>query len=103
MSRANERQQLKFATQTVSFGIEDMLKHNRSHFFYSNIVHGDLLMGPGVLAKHVLAVVILLQDAYRGRAVISRTPGGLVAHPILGPRYVSQSGGAGAEQSRPTQ
>jgi len=67
-----ERQQIKSLVQTISFGIDDMIKNNTPYFFYSEID----------LRKHVHDVVYILQNKYRGRAVVSRTPGGIVAHKI---------------------
>uniref|UniRef100_A0A6C0JGS7 Uncharacterized protein n=1 Tax=viral metagenome TaxID=1070528 RepID=A0A6C0JGS7_9ZZZZ len=78
MDEATERQQIKFAVQTVSFAIEDALKAGKTHLFYSEIVDGDYQPRPCVLKKHVLNVVISLQRKYRGVAVVSRTPGGIV-------------------------
>lgn len=78
-----ENQQIKFSTQTVSFAIEDMLKRGGSHLFYSNVVDGDRMIYPCILRKHLLDVVIGLQDRYRGRLLVSRTPGGLVVDKIL--------------------
>jgi hypothetical protein len=75
MEEAVERQQIKFSVQTVSFGIDGMIKNNNPYFFYSEIEEG-------VLRKHVYDVVCILQNKYRGRAVVSRTPGGIVAHKI---------------------
>ena len=77
-----ERQQIRFSVQTVSFGIDDMIKNNTPYFFYSEIVEGDRQSKPCVLRKHVHDVVHILQNKYRGRAVVSRTPGGIVAHKI---------------------
>ena len=79
MDDAAERQQVRFSVQTVTYAIEDMLKKNKTHLFYSNVVPGNQFFRPAVLEKHVLLVVIRLQDAYRGRVLISRTPGGIVA------------------------
>ena len=75
MDEAVERQQIKSSVQTVSFGIDSMIKNNTPSFFYSEIEEG-------VLRKHIHDVVRILQDKYRGRAVVSRTPGGIVAHKI---------------------
>ena len=72
MDEAVERQQIRFSVQTVSFGIDVMIKNNTPYFFYSEID----------LRKHVHDVVHILQNKYRGRAVVSRTPGGIVAHKI---------------------
>jgi hypothetical protein len=72
MDEAVERQQIKSSVQTVSFGIDSMIKNNNPSFFYSE----------GVLRKHIHDVVRILQNKYRGRAVVSRTPGGIVAHKI---------------------
>jgi len=77
-----ERQQLKFSIQTLAFAIDAMIDSGKTHLFYSNIVEGDDLYGPGVLRKHVLDVVIALQEVYRGQCAVSRTPGGIVAHKI---------------------
>lgn len=72
MTKSMERQQIKSLVQTISFGIDDMIKNNTPYFFYSEID----------LRKHVHDVVHILQNKYRGRAVVSRTPGGIVAHKI---------------------
>ena len=79
MDDATERQQIKFSVGTLVYAIDDMLKMGGTHVFYSNIVQGDRLYGPGVLAKHVLDVVVALQRKYAGIVVVSRTPGGIVA------------------------
>jgi hypothetical protein len=76
------RQQLKFSIQTVSYRIEDMVKNNKTHLFYSDIVDGDRQYKPCVLRKQLLDVVISLQRKYRGQFVISRTPGGIVVDKI---------------------
>jgi hypothetical protein len=75
-------QQIKFSIQTLAFRIDNMIDTGKTHLFYSNIVDGDELYGPGVLRKHILDVVIALQEIYKGECVISRTPGGIVAHKI---------------------
>ena len=82
MDEATERQQIKFSVQTVAFGIDDMLNAGKTHLFYSEIVDGDRQYRPCVLRKHVYDVVRILQNMYRGRVVISRTPGGIVADKI---------------------
>jgi hypothetical protein len=45
-------------------------------------VDGDRQYRPCVLRKHVYDVVRILQNRYRGHAVVSRTPGGIVLHRI---------------------
>jgi hypothetical protein len=50
--------------------------------YYSNIVQGDHLYGPGILQRHIVYVLIFLQEKYRGKVVISRTPGGIVVHRV---------------------
>lgn len=82
MDEAVERQQIRSSVQTVSFGIDDALKKGKSRFFYSEIVDGDRQHKPCILRKHIYDVVRILQYKYRGQAVISRTPGGIVAHKI---------------------
>ena len=82
MDEAIERHQIKFSVQTISFAIDDMLKNGKTHLFYSNIVDGDRQYTPCVLRKHVYDVVRILQNLYRGRVVISRTPGGIVVDKI---------------------
>lgn len=82
MDEAVERQQIKSSVQTVSFGIDSMIKNNTPFFFYSEIVEGDRQSKPCVLCKHIHDVIRILQSKYRGRAVVSRTPGGIVAHKI---------------------
>ena len=86
-----DTRQIRFSIQTVVYAIEDMKKRGGTHLFYSNIVDGDWLQGPGVLWKHLLIVVMELQDAYRGEFVISRTPGGLVVDGILSPPLINGS------------
>ena len=78
MNEATERQQIKFSIQTVSFAIEDMKKEGKTHLYYSNMVDGDRLYGPGVLWKHIGSVVEALQIRFQGEYVVSRTPGGIV-------------------------
>jgi len=82
MEEAINRQQIKSSVQTVSFGIDSMIKNKSPSFFYSEIEEGDRQYKPCVLRKHVYDVVRILQNKYRGRAVVSRTPGGIVAHTI---------------------
>ena len=82
MEEATERQQIKFSVQTVSFGIEDAFKQGKTHFYYSDIAEGDRQYRPCVLQKHVYDVVRILQNKYRGQAVVSRTPGGIVVDSI---------------------
>lgn len=82
MDEATERQQIKFSVQTVSFGIEDAFKQGKSHFYYSELEGGDRQYRPCVLHKHVYDVVRILQNKYRGQAVVSRTPGGIVVDKI---------------------
>ena len=82
MDEAMERQQIKFSIQTVTFAIEDMLKKGETHMYYSNIVQGDRLDGPGILQRHIIYVLVFLQEKYRGKVVISRTPGGIVVHRV---------------------
>lgn len=77
-----ERQQLKFSIQTLAFAIDNMIDTGKTHLFYSNIAEGDRLYGPAVLRKHILEVVIALQEIYRGQCVVSRTPGGIVVDKI---------------------
>jgi len=78
----DERQQIKFSLQAVSYRIDDMLDQGKTQLFYSKIFPGDFLSEPGVLSKHILDVVVRLQMKYRGLAVVSRTPGGIVVHKI---------------------
>ena len=82
MDDATERQQIKFSVQTVSFGIDNMIKNNKPYFFYSEIVEGDRQYKPCILRKHIYDVVRVLHNKYRERAVVSRTPGGIVTHSI---------------------
>jgi len=77
----NEVAQVAFSIKSVIFAIERARLVGKTYFFYSTIVDGDTLIGPGVLRKHVLDVVIALQTIYRNQLVVSRTPGGIVAHP----------------------
>ena len=73
-----EEEQIKFSIQSVNFAIEDMLKKGKTHLFYPQIFEGDQIYEPGILRKHILDVVIALQQTHQGRLVISRTPGGIV-------------------------
>ena len=82
MDEALERQQIRFSVQTVSFAIEDMLKNGKTHLFYSEIADSDRQYRPCVLRKHLYDVVRILQNLYRGKVVISRTPGGIVVDKI---------------------
>jgi hypothetical protein len=77
----NEAAQVAFSVKSVMFAIEAARKAGKTHFFYSTVVEGDTLIGPGVLRKHLLDVVIALQKVYRNLLVVSRTPGGIVVHP----------------------
>lgn len=74
----NEDEQIRFSVQSVKYAITEMLRRGKTHLFYPNVYDGDVLPGPGILRKHILDVVIDLQDIYRGRLAISRTPGGIV-------------------------
>ena len=82
MNDATERQQIKFSVQTVVYRIEDMIKDNKTHLFYSEIVDGDRQYKPCVLRKHLTDVVVSLQRKYQGQYVVSRTPGGIVVDKI---------------------
>ena len=82
MDEAVERQQIRSSVQTVSFAADDAFDQGKTHFFYSEIAEGDRQYRPCVLQKHIPDVVILLQHMYRGIAVVSRTPGGIVLHRI---------------------
>ena len=82
MDEATERQQIKFSVQTLSFAIDGMLEAGIPKLFYSEIVDGDRQHRPCVLRKHMYDVVKTLQKIYRSRVVVSRTPGGIVAHKI---------------------
>jgi hypothetical protein len=82
MDEATERQQIKFAIQTVSFAADEAFNQGKTHLFYSEIVDGDRQYKPCVLQKHVLDVVVSLQRKYQGVVVVSRTPGGIVLDKI---------------------
>jgi len=82
MDEAVERQQIGFSVQTVSFAADDAFGRGKTHFFYSDLVDGDCQSRPCVLRKHVIDVVRILQNKYRMRAVVSRTPRGIVLHRI---------------------
>jgi len=82
MDEATNRQQIKFSVQTVSYQIEEMIEKGGTHLFYSEIAEGDRQYKPCVLRKHIEDVVVALQRKYQGVAVVSRTPGGIVAHKI---------------------
>ena len=77
-----ERQQIRFSVQTVSFAADDAFKGGKTYLFYSDIVDGDHQRRPCVLRKHLSDIVRILQNKYQGRAVVSRTPGGIVLHRI---------------------
>jgi hypothetical protein len=74
----NDLQQIRFAVQSVKYAIVEMTKQGKTHLFYPKVYDGDVLPGPGILRKHILEVVMALQEIYRGRLAISRTPGGIV-------------------------
>jgi hypothetical protein len=78
MDEAAERQILKFSYQTVVFAVETMKQEGKTHLYYSNMVDGHRLYGPGVLWKHIGSVVEALQIRFKGEYVVSRTPGGIV-------------------------
>ena len=82
MDEAVERQQIRSSVQTVSFAADDAFDQGKTHFFYSDLVDGDYQPRPCVLRKHVYDLVRILQNKYRGQAVVSRTPGGIVLHRI---------------------
>jgi hypothetical protein len=82
MDEAIERHQIKFSVQTISFAIDSMLEAGRPKLFYSEIAEGDRQYRPCVLRKHIYDVVRTLQNLYRGKCVVSRTPGGIVVHKI---------------------
>jgi hypothetical protein len=82
MDEAAERQQIKFSVQTVSFAADEAFNQGKTHFFYSDIVDGDRQHRPCVLRKHLYDSVRILQNKYRGQAVVSRTPGGIVLDKI---------------------
>lgn len=82
MEEATNKQQIKFSVQTVSYQIEEMLKQGKTQLFYSEIAEGDRQYKPCVLRKHIEDVVVALQRKYPGVVVVSRTPGGIVAHKI---------------------
>jgi hypothetical protein len=83
--------QVRFSLLSVIYAIEEMVERGETHLFYSNIVDGDWLQTPGILRKHLLLVVMKLQEEYRGQFVISRTPGGLVVDGILSPPLINGS------------
>lgn len=78
----NEDQQIRFAVQSVNLAIAEMKKQKKTKLFYSQVFDADILPRPGILRKHLLEVVIMLQEIYRGQLTVSRTPGGLVVHVI---------------------
>jgi hypothetical protein len=81
--------QFRFSLQSVIYAIEAMIDRGETHLFYSNVVDSDWIQGPGVLRKHLLGIVMKLQELYRGQFVISRTPGGLVVDGILSPPLIN--------------
>jgi hypothetical protein len=84
-----EASQIQFSVKAVVFEIEAMAARKQTHLFYSKIIEGEWLTEPGILRKHLLDVVICLQEIYYEVFTISRTPGGLVVDEILSPPQVN--------------
>lgn len=58
---------LRWLLEPIRLRITHMLDRKETHLFYTDVP-----------PAYILDVVIALQDEYRGKLVISRTPGGLV-------------------------
>jgi len=63
--------QFRMLVNTVSFKIEKMIKdkEKRTFFPYSG--------------EYMVDAVVILQHKFRGTALVSRTPEGIVAHPLI--------------------
>ena len=81
MDVATADQQFKFSRSVIVNEITVMLKEGRTHLFYP-ATEGDRLYRPGLLVKHLGEMVYELQGTYRGKLVVSRTPGGIVVDKI---------------------
>ena len=77
-----EGRQFRMTMWAVRKEIDQMLRDNKTHVFYRTTQEGSLDK-PGLLADDIGDVVYQLQMIYHGRAVVSRTPGGLVVHRIV--------------------
>ena len=78
-AEATRNQQVKFSIRVVSEEIDQMLANETArHLFYDKIAKGERLYGRGVLEEQLTDVIMVLQAKYRGRAVVSRSPGGIV-------------------------
>jgi hypothetical protein len=77
-AEATRKQQVKFSIRVVSEEIDQMLANETARHLFHRIVKGDRLYGPDVLEHQLIDVIADLQDKYRGRAVVSRSPGGIV-------------------------
>jgi hypothetical protein len=63
----------KFSIRVVSIEIDEMLANETAHHLFYRVVKSEL-----VPESHLMDVIADLQDKYRGRAVVSRSPGGIV-------------------------
>ena len=67
------RKQVNFSIRAVSGEIDDMLANETARRLFYRVVKNEL-----VPESHLIDVIADLQDKYRGRAVVSRSPGGIV-------------------------
>jgi hypothetical protein len=65
----------KFSIRVVSIEIDDMLANETARHLFYRVVKNEL-----VPESHLMDVIADLQDKYRGRAVVSRSPGGIAVH-----------------------
>jgi hypothetical protein len=67
------RKQVNFSIRAVSSEIDNMLANETARHLFYRVVKNEL-----VPESHLIDVIADLQDKYRGRAVVSRSPGGIV-------------------------
>lgn len=65
----------KFSIRVVSIEIDDMLANETARHLFYRVVKNEL-----VPESHLMDVIADLQDKYRDRVVVSRSPGGIVVH-----------------------
>ena len=68
MDEATQRKRVRLVVETISYRIDMAARRDEPKLFY--YYNGD----------YMLDVVIALQRKYRGEAVVSRTPEGIVTH-----------------------